>query len=139
MVPNWWAQWRGDDLAQGDLLPGCQVPHFGDDFGKTGVAEVVPVIRANLIVVTQSCDLVNRKVPQVALCPIASLFSIEQTTPHIWKKEEWEKVRMGRREGLYMLASPEHPENNRESFIVDFKQIYSLPLPFSPCARTWPT
>ena len=36
----------------------------------------------------------------------------------------------GRVEGLHLLGSPEHPENNRDALVVDFREIYSLPIAY---------
>jgi hypothetical protein len=33
-------------------------------------------------------------------------------------------------EGLHLLASPEHPQDNRDSLVVDFGQIVSLPIDY---------
>lgn len=85
---------------------------------------------ARLIVLTQSCDLANGKAPNVALCPIYRLDEFEQSNKHFTKPGTWENVRKGRVEGLQLLASPEHPENNRESLVVDFGHIVSLPIEY---------
>ena len=79
----------------------------------------------DLIVVTQSCDLVNDKVVLVALCPIHTLGEFEKSNPRF--KSNWENVRRGRVEGLHMLGSPEEPDNNQKARVVDFRQIFSLP------------
>ncbi|HEV3255703.1 MAG TPA: hypothetical protein VG013_02365 [Gemmataceae bacterium] len=85
---------------------------------------------ANLIVVTQSCDLENRKVQFVALCPIHSLREFEVVSPDFAKEGRWEEARQGRREGLYLLPSPTHPQHNRQALVVDFRQIISLPFAY---------
>jgi hypothetical protein len=120
-------QIEGDSLAQGDLLPQCLVPEFHPDFGSNSANENVKVSTADLIVVTQSCDLEHAKVPFVAMCPIHSIPKFEKTNPAFAKKGRWEEVRKGRIEGLYLLASPTAPSNNREALVVDFRQIISLP------------
>lgn len=127
-VSQWWAQVTGFELAQGDFLADCLIPQFSNRFGETGSTEIVPVVRADLIVVTQSCDLVNGKSPHAALCPIVSLARFEEVNPAFSKKGRWEEVRKGRCEGLHLLASPERPDDNRNSLVVDFRQIYSLPF-----------
>ncbi len=76
---------------------------------------------------TQSCDLANRKVEHVALCPIHTLPEFEIANPSFAKKGAWEAVRKGRIEGLHLLASPETPDNNRAALVVNFAQIISLP------------
>ncbi|MFZ0609615.1 MAG: hypothetical protein WAM75_18270 [Xanthobacteraceae bacterium] len=123
-----WKQITGAVLAQGDLLPKCLVPQFEPDYG-TGDAEAiqdVPIGDADLIIVTQSCDLVNDKVVLVALCPIHTLDAFEETNPK-FKKSTWEEVRKGRVPGLHLLGSPEAPGNNRRALVGDFGQIFSLP------------
>ena len=129
MVP-FWIHHRGEDLAQGDYLPNCLIPLFGSDFGKDNESEIVPVKRSSLIIVTQSCDLANAKVPFAALCPIFSLEIFESVNPRFKSKGEWEQVRKGRREGLHLLASPDNPQVNRAALVVDFRQIYSLPITY---------
>lgn len=126
---DFWASTAGPALAQGDFLRDCLVPVFGSDVspGEQAEAEVV-VWQADLIVVTQSCDLENKKAQFVALCPIYSLQEFAKTNSRFAKKHEWEEVRKGRHEGLHMLASPINPANNMDALIVDFRQIYSLPF-----------
>ncbi len=127
---DYWLQTTGQELAQGDLLPGCCVPEFAPDFGAAENANEVQISKANLIVVTQSCDLANKKVAFVALCPTSTVAEFERHNPAFQKKGEWETVRLGRREGLYLVPSPAHPQNNRDALVVDFRQIISLPIAY---------
>ena len=80
----------------------------------------------DLIVVTQSCDLENGKAPFVATLPIVPLTVFEEQRPQF--KNQWESVRLGRREGLHLLSSFQDPNNNRDAMVVNFRQIYSLPI-----------
>ena len=115
-------------LSQGDWLPDCLIPIFKPDFGRGEQPADVPVSEADLIIVTQTCDLVNKKVSLVALCPIHALESFENKNPKFRQKGKWEEVRKGRIEGLHLLASPTDPDNNRKALVVDFGQIISLPF-----------
>ncbi|WP_232251463.1 hypothetical protein [Oscillatoria acuminata] len=90
----------------------------------------VEIREYDLIVLTQSCDLENKKVRFVALSPIYSLEEFEEINPKFAKKGQWENVRRGRVEGLYLLASPTEPDNNRKSLVVDFGEIHSLPYDY---------
>ncbi len=72
-----WLQVAGEGLGQGDYLRECLVPSFGPDFAPDKQHEVL-VGKIDLIIVTQSCDLENKKVPFVALCPIYSLSDFEK-------------------------------------------------------------
>jgi hypothetical protein len=86
--------------------------------------------RARLIVVTQTCDLENRKVEFVALCPAHTLDEFEEWNPDFSRKGQWEHVRKGRIEGLHLLASPESPADNRAAMVVDFGHIVSVPYAY---------
>lgn len=125
-----WIQVDGDRLAQGDLLPACLVPDFPSDFGSGADPAEVEIAKADLIVLTQSCDLENKKIAFVSFCPVSTIPKFEQINPDFAKKGKWEEVRQGRREGLYLLPAPTNPRNNREALILDFRQIISLPVAY---------
>ncbi len=127
---NIWLKTFGSDLEQGDFLPDCALPMVGPDFEPTiGESKIVIEIR-DLIVITQSCDLANAKVQFAALCPIYGLDHFESINPDFTKRGRWESVRKGRVEGLHLLGSPEDPQNNRLALVVDFREIYSLPIAY---------
>ncbi len=129
-VGRFWVSVNELSLRQGDYLPGCFVPVFSPDFPQDGRQQNVPVDIFDLIILTQSCDLENKKASLVAMSPIYSLAEFEKINPEFTKKGRWESVRKGKVEGLHLLASPTNPENNREAFVVDFRQIYSLPFDY---------
>jgi hypothetical protein len=131
VTSGFWLAVRGPGLAQGDYLRGCYLPVFGPGLrvGQEAAAEV-KLLQADLIILTQSCDLENTKAPFVALCPITSLTEFSQTNPKFANKGTRDEVRKGRHEGLHMLGSPTDPDNNLEALIVDFRQIYSLPFEY---------
>ncbi|AFY81951.1 hypothetical protein Oscil6304_2322 [Oscillatoria acuminata PCC 6304] len=132
---HFWEQVNESRLRQGDYLPNCLVPlpifdpttfSEGSDLQSVDVE----IREYDLIVLTQSCDLENKKVRFVALSPIYSLEEFEEINPKFAKKGQWENVRRGRVEGLYLLASPTEPDNNRKSLVVDFGEIHSLPYDY---------
>lgn len=126
---SFWTRAEGDALAQGDLIPRCRIFSFAADLAPAEPAGEMEVAlaEADLIVVTQSCDLVNDKAQLVALCPIHGLSAFETSNPAFKTKNRWEMVRKGQQPGLHMLASPESPDDNRSALVVDFGQIHSLP------------
>lgn len=125
-----WSQIEEVNLAQGDLLYECLIPMFAPDFGAPPETALVPVSTADLVIVTQSCDLENKKVQLVACCPIHTLAKFTEANPRFAKKDYRESVRKGRIEGLHLLASPENPDNNELALVVDFGQIISLPFDY---------
>ena len=127
---EWWLQVTGQELAQGDFLPGCLVPFFKPDYGKHDKTAEVPVKEYDCIIITQSCDLDHGKAPLVALCPIYPISQYETTNPSFKEKGTWERVRTGKIEGLHLVASMDDPSNNRKCFVADFREIYSLPVEY---------
>jgi len=125
---GWWIEVEGQKLAQGDYLPSCLVPFFKPEYGAGQATQDVPVREYDCIVVTQSCDLENDKAPLVALCPIYPIAKHEEVNPKL--RTQWEAVRQGKVEGLHLIASMSSPKDNRECFVVDFRQIYSLPIAY---------
>lgn len=123
---------NGRNLAQGDLFPDCLVPVFAAPSidQPSGDSQEVVVLTQRLIVVTQSCDLENRKVQFVALCPIHTLDEYATEQPQFQKAKNWEPVRKGQRPSLHMMASPDAPETNTRSLVVDFGHIVSLPIEY---------
>jgi hypothetical protein len=77
---------------------------------------------------TQTCDLAQARTEHVALCPITALGRFQEANPKFRDKRRLEELRKGRVEGLHLLASPVEPEDNRQSLVVDFKRIISLPF-----------
>ncbi len=134
-IEPFWVQVKESTLRQGDYLPGCLVPV--PVFDPTNIAQSseiqeidVEILEFDLIVLTQSCDLENKKARLVALSRIHLLSEFEEINPQFRQKGRWEDARRGRIEGLHLLASPSEPANNREALVVDFREIYSLPYDY---------
>ena len=64
-----WLQIDESELRQGDYLPGCTIPVFGPAFTVSSELHEIRTDQGDLIIVTQSCDLEQRKVRLVAGCP----------------------------------------------------------------------
>lgn len=129
MTP-FWIPCQGDGLEQGDYLPDCWIPLVGEQFASDDSEAEVRLEQRDLIIVTQSCDLANEKNQLAALCPIHPIRVWEEVNPDFARKGVWESVRKGKQEGLHMLAGTETPDDNSQALVVDFRQIYSLPVAY---------
>lgn len=115
-------------LSQGEYLSECPVVIVAD-IPESGDELDARVEIRNLLVMTQSCDLAQGKAKSVALCPIYSLDELAKENPTYLNRKNWENVRQGRVEGWHMVPGFSS-FNNQEAFVVDFRQIYSLPIIF---------
>ncbi len=115
-------------LRQSDYLPRCLIPIVPPDFGNTDQPGQTAV--ADLVIISKSCDLEQKRLRLVATCPIVAISEFEIANPSFTKKGRWNDVLKGRYEGLHLLASPTHPDDNRQALVVDFREIYSLPFDY---------
>lgn len=122
-----WNSVKGNSLLQGDYLTDCFIPVLNPEPDSSEEAvHTVGVNTADLIIITQSCDLAQKKVNFVALCPIHSIE--EFSNVHGYQKAKKEEIRRGKAEGLHLLPAFDDPKNNGNAMVVDFRQIYSLPI-----------
>lgn len=126
----WWEDLESPSLSQGDYLKDCPVLIVLDSFDPAvGNESEVAVEERNLIIMTQSCDLAQDKAKSVALCPVYTLEELAEKNPSYKSPKSWEPVRQGRVEGWHMVAGFQGPKNEN-ALVVDFRQIYSLPIGF---------
>ena len=85
-VEPFWTQVNEPTLHQGDYLPTCLVPILGPSFAGSGGTREMTAGETDLIVLTQSCDLEQRKVRLVATCPIYPVAVFETVNPAFAKK-----------------------------------------------------
>jgi hypothetical protein len=120
------------------LLPDCLIPEFTESFGDAAAeTSTIYTNLANLIILSQTCDLTQGKLLLVALCPVWTVPAFEEaqnaagrTRPPGWWRDYWNNVRKGRSATLHLLASPTEPSEARSSLIVDSRAIYSLPVTY---------
>ncbi|HXD86795.1 MAG TPA: hypothetical protein VN641_09885 [Urbifossiella sp.] len=126
----WYAPVSNDDLEQGDILESCTVFMPPDELvrGESTIGAFEAEQR-DLVVVTQSCDLVlgREKVSDVICCGIWETDQFE--TGHLATAKGLEEVRRGFLPSYHMLAACTVSGFERTARIIDFRQLYSLPLP----------
>jgi len=70
----YWEQVQGDQLEQGDHLADCVIPRLPETFVETAVGDEARVrVRAlvqDLMILTQSCDIEQRKTDWIVTCPV---------------------------------------------------------------------
>jgi hypothetical protein len=84
--------------------------------------------QANIIVISQSCDLEQTKVRNVIVAQTYSLDEFETVNPLYEKKGKWNEVVRGRVEALHLLPPTGNSTDARSWILVDFRHIYSLPF-----------
>ncbi len=136
----------GQPLTQGDLVLDC--PRFGWKENAnlagltadpTSLSESIEAFREDSIVMTQACDLENRKVNDVVLCPCiprgeyrhaweAWMHERKQTVSEKAWKRTCEDVAAGYVWNLAFLSRFDHAGAGTDIRVVDFHRVYTAPL-----------
>jgi hypothetical protein len=127
----WFAQISHDDLEQGDIFEECPTFLPPDNITESNQKPVIQWAERDLILLSQSCDLVKdrEKITQACLCEVwrASEF---KGSHFLAKPSGLEMVRKGQVPRYHLLARCEIPGFEREFRIIDLQQVYSLPIDF---------
>jgi hypothetical protein len=114
-----------EPLDQGDLIDGCPVVAVTEFRPDQLENAKVQLDLHRVIVLTQACDLANRKVDAVVT---ASVFDAEQLVERQILKAADVKgpIRAGRVWGLYFL--PAHADRELAEMIVDLRRLHTVRL-----------
>jgi len=135
-------------LTQGDIIPDCPVVRWSSTAFelKAGhedemLKSSIEIIRSDVVVITQACDLEQNKVANVILCPHVSLDQYKEDweafmkskamnpTSKAWGKT-CEDIKNGYLWNLSMLNEGNMENLTLSHRVVDFSEVYTLPRSF---------
>jgi len=145
MAERWYRLARSDErLTQGDLIFQCPILNWKSRPAAAVVGElealrqyIDPVI-ADVVVMTQACDLEHDKVSNVVLCPHAALSDFKR----LWEEDQrgrgqnptaksWQKLCENIRDGyvwsLSLLNAEDIDGVKIEHRVVDFRDVFTIP------------
>jgi hypothetical protein len=113
---------NSEEITQGDIIRNCPVLKI-----DTTIPDNIHEIKAEVgfidaVVMTQACDLQNDKVEYVILC------SLTEHSESGFRPEDLEGIRQGRQPAYHMINEYDSKDFNMGFQIVDFRNIYSLPI-----------
>lgn len=120
---------KGNDaIEQGYVLQDCPVFFPPDTLRIDDPSPTVNWKKLDLIIMSQSCDMQVRKdgtatLKHVMLCPLYRATEFE-------KRLDLKNVSDGRQPPFHLLAPCDLPRFQRGLRIVDFRNVYSLPIGF---------
>ncbi len=144
----WYREARpGSRLTQGDIIVNCPLVVWDPSSRLRGVQaeetlkSATRFFTADVIVMSQACDLEQEKVTNVVLCPHQGL-----SEHRAWWEEEarrynqnhseksWtshqEGIRKSSYSNLYLLNKYDSGAQDMECRVVDFAEVYSVPRTF---------
>ncbi len=117
----------GEDLLQGDFIKECPVVIPPSEV--CGEVEV-RIINYNVVVMSQSCDLVQEKLDLVLVCPVWLLTEFEEKSDFFKGRKGKEALRQGNVPGYHLLNRCEINGFESDYLVVDFRSVYSVPFNF---------
>jgi hypothetical protein len=155
-VFHWWEEVdAGEPLMQGDLVQACPVATFKDDLAfKTEdsidalldtLAKGVGIQTVRSIVMTQACDLAEKKVRNAILCSAHTLDEFRSDWEDDWKTKkglapkdnDWKShiggIKASRTWNFALLHKRDAGDGvqiTTSTLVVDFHEVFSLPVEF---------
>jgi hypothetical protein len=128
----WYDIVDGDEsLLQGDFVKECPIVIPASEISNGGEARIEGrIIKYNIVVMSQSCDLVERKIDLVLVCPLWSLKEFGEENSYYTQKKGKEALRRGYLPGYHLLNKCERNGFETDFLVVDFRSVYSVPLDF---------
>ena len=130
----WYELYQGGDLWQGDFLDACSVVVSppGEALVRAALGESDEIagelLTYDLVVMTQSCDLVEPESDFLACCPRYQWQRFVEDNPRYGAKDKRDNLRKGLMLGIHLLN--EWPERGMDFQVVDFRNVISLPTTY---------
>jgi hypothetical protein len=129
-APSWYETVTGSELAQGDLLQQVLLPFISSSDPNR---PEISLERTSAMVLTQTCDLENRKVTQVLLGAVAPYESYAEAetargNSFVASRRFRKAVLEGALPPLAVLRPTDAAGLPFEWSLVDFRRLYTLPL-----------
>jgi hypothetical protein len=126
---------NSEDITQGDLIFNVPIPIINTAVYKAisknvegiEVEDPIEIAEADVIIVSQACDIENGKIDSIIVCPVSALTQVMTTGP-AFKASKWrEDLRRGKEPAFHLLNKHSIKELDFPFSVVDFHQIFSLP------------
>ena len=127
----WYRLVQEDTLEQGDFFFSCPVlePTLPPAVEPgSGPAIQASTREYDVLILSQSCDLVQGKLETILVCPHWPIEDFEQREEYFRSKKGKEDIRRGNIPGLHMLAACDLPGFVSPIRVVNFRQVFGLPF-----------
>ncbi len=119
----------GLQIIQGEIVQKCPIIVPPATIDKDSVNEV-KIMTYNVIVITQSCDLMRGSVENVLVCPFFYWSTVIKTIDKSWQNAKgyekfWNNLKKGAEPSYHLLIN-ERLSNFNEPIIVDFSNVFGI-------------
>lgn len=122
----WYDAVEGTELQQGDLLRDCAAPVHHTALTPAAAQTPIHVDVWDVIVMTQSCDLVGKKATRVMLCPTWRMKAFLESFPAEQRKDKRNKLGSDSLLSYHVLNPCTLKGLECEHLVVDFANAFSV-------------
>ncbi len=115
------------DLFQGDFINDCPIIMPPSEIPDTSDISV-KVRTYDVVVMSQSCDLVANKIDLVLVCPYYSLEEVAKLNSTYSTVSGRELLKQGNVAGYHLLNKCNLKDFQKDFIVVDFKNVYAVPI-----------
>ena len=124
----WYEVADDDKIMQGDFIPECPIIIPPSEISEEDEFDVT-IKNYDVIIMSQSCDIEYNKIDLVLLCPVWPLEEMEKND-FMKNSKGKEELRRGNVTGYHLLNNCELEDFIIGYRVVDFRNVYSVPLDF---------
>ena len=117
---------NSEPILQGDFIPSCPIVVPPKDI-ETKIMSA-EVIEYDVIIMSQSCDLIQHKIDLVLVCSVWPLEELAKESPFFNSIRGKESLRKGNVTGYHLLNKCELDNFKSDFLVVDFRSVYSIPF-----------
>lgn len=121
---------ENEPILQGDFFNSCPVVTPPSEIKSDVKSIETDVLEYDVIILSQSCDLIYEKVDLVLVCPTWTLKEIEKKYNFFKSSNGKEKLRQGNVPGYHLLNKSILKGFERDFVIVDFHNVYGVPFDY---------
>lgn len=124
-----------ESLEQGDIIEKCNflipdMEHYNAILKNTNTEKPIDIKEVNAIILSQSCDIENKKIDSIILCPIFPFSDLTIEGKQFYDKNEREILRRGNSPAYHLLNKFKTENLSEDFYVVNFHSIYSAPKEF---------
>lgn len=119
-----------NEIQQGDFIPECPIVIPPSKFNEDQSVDI-EIMLVDAVVLSQTCDLVHKKVDIVLVCPYYSLKDWISRLPEGQNKGKGlkrtlEDLRKGHLPSYHLLSKSDDINDVEDFQVVDFKNVYGI-------------
>jgi len=125
--------YKSCELTQGDVIYDCLIPLPKKEWfqaianNEEKIEGSLDMQQANIVILSQACDISNDKIDFIVACPIWPLDKWAQGGDYYKSSGGRKSLRQGKEPAYHLLNKHCSDAITHEYSVVDFHRIYSLP------------